>query len=189
MQRKTQRLAQRQFIKKSAGAIVIVIVLAGLLTVPLTATVNAAPESKPPLDCLSCHPKKLEFHDKLGSGNKACWVCHDSTDMKMLRLANETPLSLSDSPQLCAQCHQKRYDAWKEGTHGIPGTVATVKCTICHNPHQPQIALLDITKSHPIPTSPPPLPPFKAWIMLGIFLLLLPVIALVVVGSRGGEGP
>jgi len=189
VQRKTQSLTRRQFITGLAGAIVVVIVLAGFLMVPLTPTINAAPESKPPLDCLSCHPKKLEFHDKLGSGNKACWVCHDSTDMTKLHSIDGTPLSLSDSPQLCAQCHQKRYDAWKEGTHGISGTVAEVKCTSCHNPHQPQIALLDITKSHPAPTPPPPPPPVKPLIVLGIFLLLLPVIALFVVGSRRGEGP
>lgn len=188
MQRKARSLIRWRFIKKSAGALMIIIVLSGLLTVLLTATANATPEAKPPLDCLSCHSETLEFHDNLGSGNKACWVCHDNTDMKMLRLADETPLPLSDSPQLCAQCHQKRYNAWKEGTHGIPGTVAAVKCTSCHDPHQPQIVLSDITKPHPMPIPPPPSSPFKAW-MLGAFLLFLLIIALVIVRVRKGEGP
>jgi len=147
----------------------IVIAVASFLTVPLTPTVNAAPdESKPPLDCLRCHTRVLKGHDKLGSGNEACWVCHDSTDMKMLRLLDETRLSLANSPQLCGQCHQKRYEAWQEGTHGvlarkegepgIPG-VMKPKCSDCHEPHQPQMALPYISKPStlPAPDSRPPL--------------------------------
>lgn len=135
-----------------------------------------------PLPCLSCHVRVLKGHDKLGSGNKACWVCHDNADMKMLRLADGTRLSLSDSPQVCGQCHQKRYDAWNEGTHGIPawkegepGFPGVIKatCTTCHSPHQPQVALLNITKPHPEPVSPPPSPPTDLIMMVGVSLLLL----------------
>ena len=199
MQDKDKGLSRRDFIKRSAGTgaiistlarwlvgmIVIVIVVASFLTVLPTLTVNAAPESNRPLDCISCHTKTLKGHDKLGSGNKACWVCHDNTDMKMLHLADETQLSLTDSPQLCGQCHQKRYDAWKEGTHGIPGP-STEKCTSCHDPHQPQIALLNITEPHP-PSAPSPSPPSaELLIMLGISLLL--IIAIGVAVAKQGEG-
>ncbi len=172
----------------SIGGIVIIIVVASFLMVPQIATVTAASESPPPLDCLSCHTKTLKRHDKLGPGNRACWVCHDSTDMKMLRLGDGSLLSLSESSQLCGRCHQERYDAWKQGTHGIPGTVAAVKCTSCHNQHQPQIALLDITKPHPeaqLSSSPPSDELLK---IFGISLLLL-IAAGVVVATTRGEGP
>ncbi len=210
MQVKDKGLKRCKFTKKSTrtaavisalvswfvGTTVIVIGVAGFLTVPQTPTVNAAPESNQPLDCLSCHTKNLEFHNKLGSGNKACWVCHDNANMKILHLADETQLPLSDSPQLCAQCHQKRYDAWKEGTHGIaawkegvpanPGA-DKAKCADCHDPHQPQIALLNITKPHPA-TQPSPSPPsVELLVMLGISLLL--IIAVVVAVVTKGELP
>ncbi len=122
-----------------ASTIVIVMVIAGLLMIPQALTVNADDEEDSALeDCLSCHTKKLEFHDKLGAGNKACWACHDATDMKMLRLADGTQLSRIESSELCGQCHQERYQAWKEGIHGPPGTVAAVSCSSCHDPHQPR---------------------------------------------------
>ncbi len=176
------------------STVVIVIGVAGFLMMLQTLTVNAAPEPAPPLDCMSCHTKNLEFHDKLGSGNKACWVCHDNTNMKMLRLVDETQLPLSGSPQICAQCHQKRYDAWSEGTHGIPAWKEGVpamsgadkaKCTDCHNPHQPQIALLNITKSHPPPAPSPPSPSTELLIILGISLVL--VIGICIAVAMKGE--
>lgn len=137
-------------------------------------------------DCLSCHSRTLELHDKLGPGNQACWACHDSGDMGKLHLADGSQLSLSDSTRLCAQCHQERYDAWSEGTHGISGTVAAVECTACHDPHQPQIALLDITKPHP-PAQPAPSPPaIELQVMLGIVGLLAIGVG-VAVTQRGGR--
>ena len=135
-------------------------------------------------DCLSCHTKTLKGHDKLGTGNNACWVCHDDTDMKMLRLVNETLLTRSESPQLCAQCHQERYQAWKEGIHGPPGTVAAVSCSSCHDPHQPQIALLDITKPHPAPKPDPSPPTVILQVMLGTVLLLTIAVAFTI-ATRG----
>lgn len=105
--------------------------------------------------------------------------------MSMLRLTDGSPLSLADSPQLCGQCHQERYDAWKQGTHGIPGTVAAVKCASCHDPHQPQIALLNITKPPPevqLSSSPPSVELLR---IFGIALLLLIAAGVVVVATRG----
>ncbi len=159
--------------------------------------VSVAPGEEAPLECLSCHVRVLKGHDKLGEGNKACWSCHSNTQMGVLHLAGgETLLPLSDSPQLCAQCHQKRYEDWTEGTHGMPSWkegavevhgVQQVGCISCHDPHQPQIALLNITKPHPPPTPPPPSPPFELLIMLGI--ALVPMIAVGVAVVRGGERP
>lgn len=183
------------------SGVVLAIVLAGFLTLLLTLTVNATPDEPAPrnlsrweqveppaLKCLRCHPRILMMilgsHDILSSGNEACWVCHDNTyeyiaegagHSPALVLTDGTLLSTLDSPTLCSQCHEKRYKAWKEGTHGISawkvGVSATagdeqvwtyfapLNCPECHDPHQPQIALLDITKPHPPPalssSSPP----------------------------------
>lgn len=169
------------------STIVIVMVIAGFLMIPQALMVNADDEQDSALeDCLSCHSKTLKGHDKLSSGNDACWLCHDSGDMKKLRLTDGSPLSLADSPKLCGQCHQERYGAWKEGTHGIPGT-SDEKCTDCHDPHQPQIAFSNITKPHPedqLSSSPPS---FELLMMFGISLLLL--IAGGIVVAMRGEGP
>ncbi len=172
----------------SVGTIVIVMMIAGFLMIPQALTVNADDEQDSALeDCLGCHTERLEFHDKLGAGNKACWACHDATDMKMLRLAAGTQLSSSESSELCGQCHQGRYRAWEEGTHGLPGMVAVARCVSCHDPHQPQIALLDITKPHPPPAPPPSPPTVELQVMLGTVLLL--TIAVVIAVATRGERP
>ncbi len=159
--------------------------------------VSPPPESPTPLDCLSHHEKVLKGHDKLGSGSEACWACHLSTKMTTLHLAGgETQFPLSDFPQLCAQCHQKRYEAWNEGTHGVPawkeGSLAIrgtekARCTSCHDPHQPQIVFSGITKPHPPPQPSPSPPSVELLVMLGIPLLL--IIAVVVAMVTKGEFP
>ncbi len=150
-----------------------------------------------PLDCLSHHTQVLKGHDKLGEGSEAYWACHLSTQMTTLHLAGgETEFSLSDSPRLCAQCQQKRSEAWHEGTHGVSAWKEgspevrgseKEKCTSCHNPHRPQVTLLNITKPHPAPAPPPPPPPVNLLMILGISLVS--VIALGVAVVRKGEWP
>ncbi len=137
-----------------------------------------------PLDCLLCHKQTLSYHDKLGEGNAACWTCHVSADpnMSTLHLSDGTPISLQDSPQLCGQCHQSRYSAWLEGTHGIPGTVAVIKCTACHNPHQPQVVIPD-PKPQPQPLDSTMKLPRDAAIITGISVVLL--LGLAVFSKRG----
>ncbi len=170
-----------------------ILLVAGFLWLLPTVAVKAAPSTEPPLNCLSCHSTTLKTHDKLGTGNQACFVCHDQSDMKLLRLANETRLPRADSAQLCGQCHQQRYEAWKAGTHGIPewkegvpgfpgATRAT--CTTCHNQHQPRIAL-DITRPHTAPTPPPPPAPVPLLIVLGVPALL--IVGLGIATARKGE--
>ncbi len=90
----------------SVIAIVIISMVVGFITLSTAPSVNAQPGSGNGLDCLNCHIKTLEGDDKLGTGNEACWVCHYSTKMGVLHLADNTQLPLSDSSQLCAQCHQ-----------------------------------------------------------------------------------
>jgi len=152
-------------------------------------TVNAEGD---PLDCLACHPRTLTYHDKLGQGDQACYICHVSTDatMRNIHLLDGTAFDFTDSAgsaQLCGQCHQQRYAAWLEGTHGIPGTIAGLPCADCHNPHKPEVALLGITN--------PPLPPLDYGIqlprdigvMLGITIGLLFVIAVAIALRRENQ--
>ncbi len=167
----------------------------------LSATTKPRPqpstEAGSPLDCLGCHRRVLKGHDKLGSGTEACWTCHYNTEMTTLHLASgETQFPLSDSAQLCAQCHQERYGAWNEGIHGVPAwkggefevtAAGRVKCVNCHEPHQPQVVLLNITKPHPLPEPPPPPPPTELLIIVGISLLV--VVAGGIAVARRGEGP
>lgn len=172
------------------GIAAVVIVAAGFFALSQTLSVYAANE-QPPLNCLSCHNKVLKGHDKLGSGSEACWACHVSTQMKTLHLAGgETQFPRSDSPRLCGQCHQKRYEAWKEGIHGVLPlqegdteirSTEKAKCVSCHNPHQPQVVFSDITRPHPEPTPAPPTPPTDLLLMLGISLALLGVIVVVII--------
>ncbi len=106
---------------KAGLVVVLVIFLLWVLTTAVMAQGESPPsESDIPLDCLSHHVQVLKGHDKLGEGNEACWSCHLSTQMTTLHLAGGETLPLSDFPRLCAQCHQKRYEAWNEGTHGVP---------------------------------------------------------------------
>jgi hypothetical protein len=152
-------------------------------------------ESETPLDCLNCHTRVLRGHDKLGTGSEACWACHYSTEMTTLHLAGgATQFPLSEFPRLCAQCHQERYEAWEEGIHGVPTWTEAelaepdaekAKCINCHEPHQPQIALLNITQPHPLPEPAPPSLPTEPLIVLGISLFIVIVGGIVLV--RGGQ--
>jgi len=130
-------------------------------------------DNKPALDCLKCHQQSLIYHDKLGSGNQACYSCHDETDstMKNYRLANDVVLQKSEVSQLCGQCHTGRYSAWLEGTHGIPGTVATAPCITCHNPHQPGVVFQNISKP-PLATIAEGSPPPRDWLIIAVIAVV-----------------
>lgn len=166
--------------------IVLAMAITVFLLVVQSATVSASSESTTPLDCLKCHQQPLTFHDQLGSGNKACWACHDTTDMTSLHLVDGTLLPNLMANPLCAQCHQTRYQAWQEGTHGTPGTVARGQCTDCHNPHRPQMEFIDITLPHPVPAPAAPQIPFDTIMVVAVSLVF--VIGLGVVWARQGEG-
>lgn len=157
----------------------------------------ATPGLEGPLDCLSCHARVLEGHDKLGSGSKACWACHYNMEMGVLHLAaGEERLKLSDYPRLCAQCHQTRYEDWFAGTHGIPawevGAVDVhgarrVGCIGCHDPHQPRVSFSNITIPHPSAQPPVTPPSFTLLALFGTALLL--AIGAGVAMLRKGEWP
>lgn len=109
------------------------------------------PTEKPELDCLSCHNVQLKKHDVFGTDNNACYVCHNSRDMMSLRFLNGTSISLDKAFLICQQCHQERYKAWEEGTHGKPGE--KISCTECHDPHKPYISGIP-TLSPPVENRP-----------------------------------
>ncbi|MDO8687674.1 MAG: hypothetical protein Q7K41_03700, partial [Dehalococcoidales bacterium] len=148
-------------IRRIAGAIVVAGFLAILFFAVLpTAPLIAAPEAQAPLECLNCHTRALQSHDKLGEGSAACWVCHDNTSMYILRLMDNTQVSMTNSPQVCGQCHPTEYKSWDGWTHGVlaamegqvPGLqAARPRCVYCHDPHRPQLTLPATTK--PPPTS------------------------------------
>lgn len=174
------------------GSIVITV---GVVAIIISSPVDIARAAPPPMtECMACHlaevpiagitrPKFLKGHDILGKGNEACMVCHDKDNehLGLLNLVDDETLIPKEEPsRLCGICHELRYKAWQAGTHGVPewkegepGFPGAVKktCIGCHDPHQPQIVLLGITKPHPEPAPPPasiPSTPFK---ILGLVLL------------------
>ncbi len=101
------------------------------------------------LDCTTCHNRTLVKHDVLGSQAFACLSCHGEIHRLELRLVNQTVLPLNNSVQLCAQCHNERYTAWAQGTHGQPEN-PEAQCTECHDPHDPIITGIPAAPASPI---------------------------------------
>ena len=159
----------------------------GVFLAGQTSIARAQTEAKPPLDCLGCHPRQMQYHDKLGLGNKACWVCHDSTDMKILHLPDGDTLTLDDSAPLCGQCHSARYQAWLDGTHGVPSTdpsTPKVQCSACHHQHAPQVVFTNITLPHPSPHPSPNQPSTGLLVLLGTASVLLASLGIVLIKRR-----
>ncbi|MBI2836097.1 MAG: hypothetical protein HYX85_00185 [Chloroflexi bacterium] len=173
------------------GAVVLFAVFLGIAAAAAFFFLSPLPViAEEPLQCLTCHNQVLRGHDKLGTGSQACWSCHLSTEMKTLHLASgQVRFPLSESPRLCAQCHQKRYDAWSSGTHGVPTWTPAepgmpefeekTVCIRCHNPHRPQIVLANITLPHPEPVPPPPKLPIDVLLVVGgVFVTMISIVIL-----------
>ena len=100
------------------------------------------------LDCTSCHEVELEKHDVLGEGSGTCLTCHGDIHELKLELINGEVYPITEPVQLCAQCHNERYTAWAEGTHGSHDDPEAV-CTECHDPHNPVINMISTLPSIP----------------------------------------
>jgi hypothetical protein len=120
------------------------------------------------LDCTSCHQVELKKHDSLGEGSSACLSCHGDIHELKLELINGEIYPNSEPVQLCAQCHNERYTAWEDGTHGAHDNPEAL-CTECHEPHDPiinQISTLD-----PIPNREPA-EPSNWWAKMALIVFL-----------------
>lgn len=118
-------------------------------------------------DCTYCHangtatnvmmPHKndLEYHDKLNPSVSRCFGCHDFNQRDKLKLFSGELITFDQSPKLCYQCHQKRYDTWSLGDHGKKD----LSCSdfACHDPHNPRLYKVSLGEGYPLP--PPPHPP------------------------------
>lgn len=139
--------------------------------------VEADSGSDQPLDCLECHQQELDYHDVLGTGNEACWSCHDLVDMSQRHFANRTSIPRDDTSQLCGQCHAVKYGAWDRGLHGFPDH--QTDCVFCHDPHKPQIYLGSIVKPPLAPAPDPPGLPVDQIMIVVITITFLAGIAIV----------
>lgn len=146
------------------------------------------------------HKIKLEGHDKLGEGNAACFVCHQSVDNPdSLILVDGGLVGIDDdASKVCYRCHSDKYGDWEDGLHGKqPGCMAKG----CHNPHSPAwIAIspippflgttqeIKVVGSSKEPFLALPIPPKEAEPeSLPIAKILAFVLALGVAGSIGGS--
>lgn len=84
------------------------------------------------------HEIKLEVHDILGTGDKACLACHQSpqTNPGKLLLPDGSTVDVNgDVSRVCQRCHFEKYRDFRAGIHGKRAE----QCTSagCHDPHTP----------------------------------------------------
>jgi hypothetical protein len=130
------------------------------------------------LDCSTCHDRPLFKHDVLGEKAFACLSCHGEIHELGLKLVNGSVYAPDDSVALCAQCHNERYTAWEQGTHGKPDD-PDAPCTECHDPHDPIISEFPTVQSLPprVAAAGPSIPLTTAFIvaveLLGFAIIIL----------------
>ena len=145
------------------------------------------------------HQIVLWGHDKLGSGDAACPVCHDDMTRNpgKLKTADGSLVDITgDISLVCYRCHSTKYKEWKAGTHGKHKPSCTAAG--CHDPHTPgwiyaspllpftgsgfQFRILDQREPFAPFAPPAPAPPVDIpWWFTGIA-----AVGLVVVGSLAG---
>jgi hypothetical protein len=107
--------------------------------------------------------------------------------MKVLHLPDGDTLTLDDSAPLCGQCHSARYQAWLDGTHGVPVTdpsAPKVQCSACHHQHAPQVVFTNITLPHPSPQPSPNQPSTGLLVLFGTASVLLASLGIVLIKRR-----
>lgn len=124
--------------------------------------------------CVECHalfepsvetPKVLKIHAgvHLDHGiNDRCRNCHHLQDRDMLVLHDGREIRFSESEFLCAKCHGPTFRDWELGAHGrsngywdlTRGERVRLKCSQCHDPHNPRVPAMDPLVPLPGPRDP-----------------------------------
>lgn len=113
------------------------------------------------VSCTTCHTTREpnyknvtstdldEFHQNMtvAHGTMSCLSCHNPGDYDTLKKADGSPVTYPNVMQLCAQCHQSRYNDYLHGAHGgmngywdlSKGPRTRKACIDCHDPHAPAI--------------------------------------------------
>jgi hypothetical protein len=133
-------------------------------------------------DCQYCHAIELVKHNTLGEGALACLNCHGDIHELRLELINGEIYPIDESVPLCAQCHNERYTAWEEGTHGAHDN-PEAECAECHEPHNPIIH--NISTLAPIPNREPA--ETLRWSTKISLLIILGILAFSVLIFRSGK--
>lgn len=124
--------------------------------------------------CVECHalfqpgletPKRLAMHAhiRLDHGiNDRCRNCHHLKDRDKLVLHDGSEINFSESERLCAKCHGPTFRDWERGSHGrsngywdpARGERIRLKCSQCHDPHNPRVPAMDALVPLPGPHDP-----------------------------------
>jgi len=106
---------------------------------PVTVDDATGRPSRPIPNDFDGHGIVLEGHDKLGRGDAACIVCHDSGSRNpgKLKTVDGSLVDITgDLSLVCERCHQEKYEDFRAGTHGKD--LASCVAAGCHDPHTPQ---------------------------------------------------
>ena len=124
--------------------------------------------------CIECHqlfepgietPERLltHAHVRLDHGiNDRCRNCHHLEDRGKLVLHDGRVVPFAESQLLCAKCHGPTFRDWERGTHGRTngywdlsrGERVRLKCSQCHDPHNPRVPAMDSIAPLPGPHDP-----------------------------------
>lgn len=104
----------------------------------------STPEFNVSKNCQGCHggfpeprghqEERFTFRKSAHSWMGRCNTCHDRTDLRFKSLAT---YNISDSSQLCSNCHSTQYkDTAHYTKNNVSGTIIeNKKCVDCHDPH------------------------------------------------------
>lgn len=112
-------------------------------------------------DCMNCHntmanpiehkPVNLTKHNIFGvNAPESCDICHEISRGN-LRLTSGSVIGISDSEELCKQCHSTIYKEWKKGGHWIDlieQDTDMYTCSYCHDVHAPELLYWKPPKSN-----------------------------------------
>lgn len=119
----------------------------------------STPEFNVSKTCQDCHggfpeprghqEQRFTFKKSVHSWMGRCNTCHKGTDLRFKSLAT---YNLSNSSQLCSNCHSIQYkDITHYATQNVSGIIIEdKKCVDCHNPHTGPGAETPLVESPPL---------------------------------------